>query len=571
MIGILRSQKSQDNYAFERLFDFGVRWLKNLESLDTDLSDIHLLLIAKHDLNSKDLEIILDFLQERGSVVSLHPNESLVQILGTMEHGSNGPRNRVSGFVKVDSSLVPIFGPFTAIRDTQAILEVEETGTPAIAKKDFGSGSLFLYSYSLSHSLLVTMQGLLDTDPDAVNVERRGDYPGNALDNSGASLLVPHADLQMMFLRGLIVTELHKKGIILPLVWHIPFAMRSCVMITMDEDWAGRLAFGDSVDLLAGKNLPLTVFLTERMSEEKSFLLKSDCDLAVHPFHRGSKFSESALVESKGFLPQNPLGFRNHRRLVARPDMFIAAVNHGFQWDSNFGVSQSPGYGNGTGVPFQLRFGDSEYDLLEFPISFEDDLYLFEDTGFEFDDSGIKDMLDRSTEEFFSCLTFVFHPIHIFLNSSDISDYEDFKRLGISKNKGKMIEYRASMPERSGIRNLYFAFLDYVESKTDHVLVTTCQKINDYIRNSKNTDIQLENGELSVSGCFEGLTLLIPFADEVDSTWADESFSKTVSLEVGGIRSLLAQVSLESAVNGRIEIEGEYFSIGGEAGRREGA
>ncbi|MCK5292016.1 MAG: hypothetical protein KAR39_08385 [Thermoplasmata archaeon] len=562
MIGILRSKKNQDNYAFERLFDFGVRWIKNIESLDNDLSDIHLLLLSKHDLSPKDLEIVMDFLQEGGSVISLYPNEGLVQVVGTMDGKSDGPGNRVSGFVRVDSSLVPIFGPFTLIRDAQAILEMEETDTPAIAKKSHGSGTLFVYSYSLSHSVLVTMQGLLDTDVDAPNPERRGDYPGNALDDSGASLLVPHADIQIMFLRGLILTELHKKGIILPLIWHVPGAMKSCVMITMDEDWAGRLAFGDSVDLLARKHLPLTVFLTEPMNEEKSFLLKTDCDLAVHPFHRGSKFTEDALVESVGFLPQNPLGVRNHRRLVARPDMFIAAERHGFQWDSNFGVSQSPGYGNGTGVPFQLWFDDDNYDLLEFPISFEDDLFLFEDTDFEFDNSRVKDMLDRSAEEFFSCLIFVFHPIHIFLNSSDISDYEDFKRLGISKNKEQMIEYRESLPERSGTRNFFFAFLDYVDSRSDHVLVTTCQKINDYTRKSKNTDIQLEKGKLSVSGCFDGLTLLIPFTEELDSIWAENLFVKTESLEVGGIRSMLAQVSLEKATDGRIEIEGECFSIG---------
>jgi hypothetical protein len=571
MIGILRSKKSQDNYAYERLFDFGVRWFKNLESLETDLSDIHLLLIPKCDLTPKDLEIILDFLQESGSVISLYPNESLVRMVGTLEGESDGPKNRVTGFVRIDSNLVPVFGPFTLIRDSQATLEMGGTDTPAIAEKEYGSGSLFVYSYSLAHSLYTTMQGLLDTDPDAADTERRGEYPGNALDDSGASLLVPHADVQMTFLRSLIVTELHKIGIILPLVWHIPSAMRSCVMITMDEDWAGRLAFGDSVDLLARKNLPLTVFLTERMSDEKSFLLESDCDLAVHPFHRSSEFDENALVEAKAFLTQGPLGLRNHRRLVARPDMFTAAVKHGFQWDSNFGISQSPGYGNGTGVPFQLRFDDNTYDLLEFPISFEDDLFLFEESGFKFDASGVKDMLDRSAEEFFSCLIFVFHPIHIFLNSSDISDYEDFKQLGISKDKERMLDYRRSLPERSGTRDLLFEFLDYVDSRPDHILVTTCQRINDYTRKSKNTELQLEKGKLSISGCFDGLTLLIPFADEVDQTWANEMFSKTVSLEVGGIRSLLAQVSLESATDGRIEIEGEYFSIRGKADRIEGA
>lgn len=562
MIGILSSQKNQDNYALERLFDFGVRWIKNIESLDADLSDIHLLLIPKHDLSSKDLEIIVDFLQEKGPVISLYPNEGLVQMVGTVDGESDVPENRVSGFIRIDSNLVPVFGPYVFIRDAQATLEMEETATPAIAKKEHRSGSLFVYSYSLSHSLLVTMQGLLDTDLDAINPEKRGDYPENALDNSGASLLVPHADIQVTFLRGLILEELHKNGIILPLVWHIPSAMKSCVMITMDEDWAGRLAFGDSIDLLARKRLPLTVFLTERMSEEKSFLLESDCDLAVHPFHRGSKFTENALLESKGFLPQNPKGLRNHRRLVARPDMFIAAVNHGFQWDSNFGISQSPGYGNGTGIPFQLWFGDDIYDLLEFPIGFEDDLFLFEDTDFVFDNSRVKEMLDRSADEFFSCLTFVFHPIHIFLNSSDISDYEDFKRLGISKDKEQMMEYRESLPERSGTRDFLFAFLDYLDSRSDRILVTSCQKINDYTRKSRNTDIQLKDGKLSVSGCFDGLTLLIPFADEIDSTLMEDSFVKTESIEVGGIQSLLAQVPPESSTDGRIEIKGECFSIG---------
>ncbi len=560
MIGVLKSSINRDNYATKRLHDFGLRWFRYIESARDDLSEFHLLLVPKSELSKEETENILDFLENTGSVISLYPNEELVHNVGSLNEFLEVPQDQLSGHVMLDSIDVPVFGRICNIGDTEFSLEMAGSEFPALARRRFNKGSLFVFSYSLSDSVLETTQRLLTVNPKLGDGVKWGDYPGNLLDVTKEPLDVPYSDIQMIFLRSLILTELHRQGIALPIVWHVPYAKRTCVMITMDEDWTNPCCLDHSLNLLAERNLPSTLFVTEKIEGSKAFLFQHECDLAVHPFHKNATFSKDTLRRSTGFLSESPKGVRNHRRLVARPEMFSAEIDLGFQWESNLGVSKTSGFANGTGLPFFLWDNGDEYDLLEFPIHFEDDLYLFEEANFDFRESVIRKMLEESRERFFSCLNLAFHPIHIFLNSTSIADYEDCKQHGVSKNGQKLQEYRASLPTRKGVENLFTALLDYLIAESHDILVTTCQKINDYVRECQSVEISFDNRKTTISGCFEGLTILFPFTDESRLDEVENLFAKAQSIDVGGIRSILAQVSSEGVRKGSIEIEGESFS-----------
>jgi hypothetical protein len=560
MIGVLKSSINGDDYATKRLHDFGLRWFRYIESAKDDLSEFHLLLVPKCELSKEETENILDFLENKGSVISLYPNEELVQNVGSLKEVLEVPPDQLSGHVVLDSIDVPVFGRICNIGDTESLLEMAGSEFPALARRRFDKGSLFVFSYSLSDSVMEITQRLLTVNLKLGDGVKWGDYPGNLLDGTEEPLDVPYSDVQMMYLRSLILTELHRQGIALPIVWHVPYAKKTCVMITMDEDWANPCCLDHSLNLLAERNLPSTLFVTEKVEGSKAFLFQDECDLAVHPFHKDATFSKDTLRRSTGFLSESPKGVRNHWRLVARPEMFSAEIDLGFQWESNFGVSKTSGFANGTAHPFFLWDNDDEYDLLEFPIHFEDDLYLFEEASFDFRESIIRKMLDESRERFFSCLNLAFHPIHLFLNSTSIADYEDYKQHGASKNDQRLQEYRASLPTRKGIESLFTALLDHLVAESHDILVTTCQKINDYVRDCQAVEIGFDNRRTTVSGCFEGLTILIPFADESRSYESEDLFAKTQSLDVGGIRCVLGQVSSEGARKGRIEIEGGSFS-----------
>ncbi|MFQ6061356.1 MAG: hypothetical protein ACE5KV_08740, partial [Thermoplasmata archaeon] len=150
-----------------------------------------------------------------------------------------------------------------------------------------------------------------------------------------------------------------------------------------------------------------------------------------------------------------------------------------------------------------------------------------------------------------------FHPIHIFLNSSSISDYEEFKRLGISKDEDKLREYRNSHTRRDGIRHTFLSLLDYLKENSDEILISTCQEINNHFRRNLEVDISVDEEQVSVSGCFEGLTLLFPFVDDMELDKMSETLARAVPIEVGGIRCLLAQLSLSASKDGRINIPRE--------------
>jgi hypothetical protein len=570
MIGVLRSENDADNYASERLFDFGLRWTRYLGSVEEDLSEFDLLLVPKYEFNEREVNNLLAFLGENGTVISLYPNEDLVSLAGAVGEVFESSRYEVSDHMLMFSKRVPVFGNIRRIEDSQSLIKMERLGTPAIAQKRFKSGSLYVYSFSLSDCVYSIMQHLVDLDAEGEAGKKWGDYPTNLLEKAGVIVDTPYADVQIMYLRGLIINELRKKGLLLPIIWHLPNAMKSCALITIDEDWASLSAVEYSLDMMKERNLPSTLFVTEKVDEGRESIFKGKCDLAVHPFYKERMFDEEVLISSMGFLPKNPKGARNHRRLVTRPDLFEAEAKHGLQWDSNYGVSESYGYGNGTGLPFFLWHDGSKYDLLEFPIHYEDDLFLFDPEGFDFNESRIKDMLELSREKFFTCLTFTFHPIHVFLNSSSISDYERFKQLGISKDEEGLREYRDSLKEKKGIRDLYISVLDYLRDKSDEILVSTCQEVNDHIRKNLGVDISLDDKTVSISAFFEGLTLLFPFADELELDKIEELSVRTVPLEVGGIQCVLAQVSSSIPEDGRIDIARECLSTSRSGSKREG-
>jgi len=207
MIGIAKSRDDWDNYIFYRLRDFGLRWTEFVERLEGDLSKFHLLLISRLDLNQSEIENLMRFMENGGTVISIHPNEELVSLLGSygklVTHSEYPPSDWEASPHPIDHVLmfsirIPIFVGIRLISEAQSFLKTENLNTPAIACKNFQEGSLYVFAYHLSDSLReIESYSAPDTSRDMTGVY----HPTSFLEKMVFGLDIPYVDIQLMFLR----------------------------------------------------------------------------------------------------------------------------------------------------------------------------------------------------------------------------------------------------------------------------------------------------------------------------------------------------------------------------------
>jgi hypothetical protein len=106
------------------------------------------------------------------------------------------------------------------------------------------------------------------------------------------------------------------------------------------------------------------------------------------------------------------------------------------------GVSNSTGFAVGTGIPFRIFHDTRIFDILEFPISFEDDVHFTECQELGFDGAHVFSILEKTMESFHSFFVFGFHPIHVFLNSSSAKEYERAKEGGSLEHPDDLMRKR---------------------------------------------------------------------------------------------------------------------------------
>jgi hypothetical protein len=169
--------------------------------------------------------------------------------------------------------------------------------------------------------------------------------------------------------------------------------------INIDIDWAPDSVIGYTLDILDEFKARATLFCTHKTEADMR-----GHELCAHPYFRDGWSDQEVLNTICGLYPA-ARGVRSHGSLFS---YYLAGLykEKGLLFDSSYY------YPSGPCKPYKMFHG-----IMEIPYFFIDDLFFKED-GLKEPDLGVSaDNLK----------VFVFHPVHIYLNTESPERYENAK------------------------------------------------------------------------------------------------------------------------------------------------
>lgn len=227
-------------------------------------------------------------------------------------------------------------------------------------------------------------------------------------------------------------------------------------VMTIDTDWAPQPVIDDVLKILNEYKIPSTFFITN----EIDFSGFKNHELAIHPNFTSFEH-EKILSETMKILPSKKAsGCRSHG-LYHSSSLMMAYEKLGIEYDSNYFI---PNYE--TIEPFFFQWAN----VLEIPFFFADDVHYEVNSNFDINqinlvDSGVK--------------VFLFHPFHIFMNTSNSSEYSNYKE---HYQNVPYLEQHRNL-EKKGTRSLFADLLSLIESK--NIEITTMDEVNKIYREKK--------------------------------------------------------------------------------------
>ena len=229
------------------------------------------------------------------------------------------------------------------------------------------------------------------------------------------------------------------------------------IVFTSDMDWVPEEVLADTLGLFQKYNIKCTIFATNA-SKELEQCNQDLFEIGIHPNFNGllagQEGSIHSIIEPLMNLFPDSKGVRSHS-LTQNSHILSAFVEYGLLYD----VNQFRPYSKGL-EPFQLW-----NNLVRIPFNWADDVHC----GYNM--PHINSGLDISGDEM---NVFLFHPIHIFLNTESTERYEAAKKY--YHEPKKLVDYRNT--KTKGTRTLLIDLLEYSRENK--------------IKNKKAKDIVLE-------------------------------------------------------------------------------
>jgi len=212
------------------------------------------------------------------------------------------------------------------------------------------------------------------------------------------------------------------------------------LVLTLDTDCGNDEVIEDSINLIIKNGIDkFVVFATKKFSVFKS--LPSSIEIGIHPYISCISEGERVISSLKKSIP-SAISLRNHT-LFNSAKLFRVYANLGIKATSNylsfFSKNLSP-----ISLPYEIK---------EYPIYFMDDAYILLYTG---NDKFTVDSLNLNSA---GLKVLAFHPIHIFLNTENLSRYEKAKSAFRNIN-----ELRNFINKKNkGIKDLFCDVLQYIK------------------------------------------------------------------------------------------------------------
>jgi hypothetical protein len=208
----------------------------------------------------------------------------------------------------------------------------------------------------------------------------------------------------------------------------------STVCLTLDLDWAPDHVLDDTRQLLQQVGLPTTIFATHQSPAVTALLTVPGCETGVHPHFLGDPDEDAVLSRLLTGFP-TAVGVRSHE-LYFDSRLLPLFQRKGVRYFSNDLMFLHSGL-----QPYYDWSG-----LVRLPLYWEDDVHCLYFDG-RFDRAALR--LDQPGLKVLN-----FHPVHLYLNTHEIADYQAAKPL-----LADPVAARKLRREGFGIRTL---FLDVV-------------------------------------------------------------------------------------------------------------
>jgi hypothetical protein len=226
------------------------------------------------------------------------------------------------------------------------------------------------------------------------------------------------------------------------------------ISITIDIDWAHDKVLENCVSILDEYKVNVTFFCTHKHNVH----IGNNHELAIHPNYNCNESYEETIRKLMKLFPKAK-GIRSHG-LHVDYKLYPIYKKYGLEYESNYFM-----YKQANIKPFKMS-----NDILQIPIFFMDDSHIGRsiNANYKLDQFNLKNKGRK---------VFVFHPIHIFLNTNNLKIYLDAKKYYHEPEKLKDF-----YNEGEGTCSLFIRLLDYI--KLNSMKLYTMDEVNNIWRST---------------------------------------------------------------------------------------
>lgn len=238
--------------------------------------------------------------------------------------------------------------------------------------------------------------------------------------------------------------------------------MNNTPILTFDCDWAPNFIIENIAEELIKNNIKSTWFVTNNSPIIQKLQKNPLFELGIHPnFESDSTQGKNFEDIMKNLLDIVPdaKSIRTHRLLQSSTQL-KKYQKYGIENDVTLYLPNTPN--------LQPHYSEY-YNLTRFPFFWEDDIemkeeYLWSLSNSFFHEDGLK--------------IFNFHPVHVYLNSRNMKNYEELKKdIGLENIDKKNVEQYINH-DKNGARDFLKEIISFLENKETFTIQSFKQKNN---------------------------------------------------------------------------------------------
>jgi len=231
------------------------------------------------------------------------------------------------------------------------------------------------------------------------------------------------------------------------------------IIITLDIDWASDFVIKKVDEMLKERNIKATWFVTHKSAHLKNLSKNRNYELGIHPNFLPNttqgKTPKEILKKLKKIVP-NAVSLRTHS-LHQNSHLLSLYKDYGIKFDASLLLYKTKNIEPHYNPLFELQ---------RIPFFWEDDVEIYEKNP---------DWNFKSTKHISGLKIYNFHPIHIILNTNDMSDFKKIqKKIEVNSLNDEILQKYVN--KKKGVKDIFLEILDFLQSKKTYT-------VNEVIKN----------------------------------------------------------------------------------------